>query len=100
MIEILKLMSSGIVMDLSYIVRFVLYVCIFYVYILYIQAELRDARAVIADKVAIIEEKERLISVMSDEKKELAQKNQVCLIKQFTGLTRVHLHTLCPDADQ
>lgn len=41
------------------------------------QAELREACVVIADKAALIEDKERLITVMSNENRELAQQNQV-----------------------
>lgn len=46
-------------------------------YIFYMQAELREACVVITDKAALIEEKERLIAIMSNEKGELAQQNQV-----------------------
>lgn len=41
------------------------------------QAELREACVVITDNAALIEEKERLITIMSSEKRELAQHNQV-----------------------
>lgn len=41
------------------------------------QAELREACVVITDNAALIEEKERLITIMSNEKRELAQQNQV-----------------------
>lgn len=41
------------------------------------QAELREACVVITDKAALIDEKERLIAIMSNEKGELAQQNQV-----------------------
>lgn len=41
------------------------------------QAELREACVVITDNAALIEEKERLIAIMTREKRELAQQNQV-----------------------
>lgn len=51
------------------------------------QAELREACVVITDNAALIEEKERLITIMSNEKRELAQQNQV------GSFHRVQLHT-------
>lgn len=51
------------------------------------QAELREACVVITDNAALIEEKERLITIVSNEKRELAQQNQV------GSFDSVQLHT-------